>query len=43
MQQRRIADWHHIAPGMPKQNGFVEDFNGRLRDQRSAKVVRGAS
>lgn len=24
--------WHYIAPGKPQQNGFVESFNGRLRD-----------
>ena len=23
-----------IAPGKPMQNGFVESFNGRLRDER---------
>lgn len=26
-------DWHYIAPGKPMQNGFVESFNGRLRDE----------
>jgi len=25
--------WHYIAPGRPQQNGFVESFNGRLRDE----------
>lgn len=25
--------WHYIAPGKPQQNGFVESFNGRLRDE----------
>ena len=25
--------WHYIAPGKPKQNAFVESFNGRLRDE----------
>jgi len=25
--------WHCIAPGKPQQNGFVESFNGRLRDE----------
>ena len=24
---------HYIAPGKPQQNGFVESFNGRLRDE----------
>ena len=26
--------WHDIAPGKPVQNGFVERFNGRKRDER---------
>ena len=25
--------WHYIAPGKPQQNGFIEAFNGRLRDE----------
>jgi putative transposase len=25
--------WHYIAPGKPMQVGFVESFNGRLRDE----------
>lgn len=25
--------WHYIAPGKPMHNGFVESFNGRLRDE----------
>jgi putative transposase len=31
-QQQHIA-WHFIAPGKPMQNGFVESFNGRMRDE----------
>ncbi len=27
------VDWHYIAPGKPMQNGFVECFNGRMRDE----------
>jgi putative transposase len=27
------VDWHYIAPGKPQQNGFVESFIGRLRDE----------
>ena len=27
------VEWHYIAPGKPMQNGFVESFNGRLRDE----------
>jgi putative transposase len=26
-------DWHYIEPGKPTQNGFVESFNGRMRDE----------
>jgi len=29
----RGIEWHYIAPGKPQQNGFVESFNGRLRDE----------
>lgn len=32
-QQDRKGEWHYIAPGKPMQNGFVEIFNGRLRDE----------
>jgi len=32
-QQDRRVEWHYIAPGKPMQNGFVESFNGRLRDE----------
>lgn len=32
-QQDRGVAWHYIAPGKPMQNGFVESFNGRLRDE----------
>ncbi|CUH54102.1 putative transposase OrfB [Shimia marina] len=31
-QKDRQVEWHYIAPGKPMQNGFVESFNGRLRD-----------
>lgn len=31
--QERGIEWHYIAPGKPQQNGFVESFNGRLRDE----------
>jgi putative transposase len=27
------VEWPYIAPGKPQQNGFVESFNGRLRDK----------
>ncbi len=26
-------EWHYIAPGKSMQNGFVESFNGRMRDK----------
>jgi putative transposase len=26
-------EWHHIAPGKPTQNTFIESFNARLRDE----------
>lgn len=26
-------EWHYIVPGKPMQNGFVESFNGRMRDE----------
>ena len=26
-------EWHYIAPSKPTQNGFVESFNGRMRDE----------
>lgn len=32
-QRDRDVEWHYIAPGKPMQNGFVESFNGRLRDE----------
>lgn len=31
-EDHRVA-WHYIAPGKPTQNGFVESFNGRMRDE----------
>jgi putative transposase len=32
-QQERPVLWHYIAPGKPQQNGFVESFIGRFRDE----------
>jgi putative transposase len=32
-QQERRVEWHYIAPGKPMQNGFVESFNRRCRDE----------
>lgn len=33
-----VINWHFIVPGKPMQNGFIESYNGRLRDERSTKV-----
>ena len=27
------VDWHYITPGKPMQNGYVESFNGKMRDE----------
>ncbi|WP_233281618.1 IS3 family transposase [Sphingomonas changnyeongensis] len=27
------VEWHYLAPGKPMQNGYVESFNGRMRDE----------
>ena len=32
-QEERSVLWHYIAPGKPQQNGFVESFSGRFRDE----------
>lgn len=32
-QEERRVLWHYIGPGKPQQNGFVESFNGRFRDE----------
>jgi transposase InsO family protein len=32
-QQERAIEWHYIAPGKPMQNGYIESFNGRMRDE----------
>jgi len=38
-QEDRRVEWHYIAPGKPMQNGFVESFNGRLRDELLNEVL----
>ncbi len=35
----REVEWHYIAPGKPMQNGFVESFNGRMRDELLNETV----
>jgi len=32
-QADRKVGWHYIAPGKPTQNGLVESFNGRMREE----------
>lgn len=32
-QEDTRINWHYIAPGKLMQNGFVESFNGKLRDE----------
>ena len=31
--RRIMVSWHYIAPGRPMQNGYIESFNGRMRDE----------
>jgi len=31
--EEKGVEWHYIAPGKPQQNGFMESFNGKLRDE----------
>lgn len=31
--QGRQVEWHYIAHGKPMQNGLLESFNGRLRNE----------
>ena len=33
------VEWHYIAPGKPMQNGFIESFNGRLRDELLNEIL----
>ncbi len=37
--QDHCMQWHYIAPGRPMQNGFVESFNGRMRDELLNETV----
>lgn len=32
-QKKQQVEWYYIAPGKPMQNGFIESFNGKLRDE----------
>ena len=31
--KERPVELHYIAPGEPMQNGYIESFNGRMRDE----------
>lgn len=31
--KEHAVEWHYIAPGRPMQNGYIESFNGRMRDE----------
>ena len=37
--QCTTVDWHYIEPGKPMQNGFIESFNGRFRDEFLNEVL----
>ena len=37
--QRTTTQWHYIAPGKPMQNGVIESFNGRFRDEFLNEVL----
>ncbi len=37
--QRTDIAWHYIAPGKPMQNGLIESFNGRFRDEFLNEVL----
>jgi len=40
--QKTGIDWHYIAPGKPQPNGFIESFNGKLRDESLNETLFGA-
>lgn len=31
--QERHIEWHYITPGKPRENGFTESLNGKIRDE----------
>jgi transposase InsO family protein len=37
-KEHRIG-WHYIAAGKPMQNGYIESFNGRMRDELLNKTL----
>ncbi len=40
--QESAVEWHYIAPGKPQQNGFIESFNSRLRDELLNETLFGS-
>jgi len=32
-------EWHYIMPGKPMQNGYVESFNGKMRDELLNEIL----
>ena len=38
---RQKVAWHHIAPGKPVHNAFIESFNGRLATSCGTKPCSG--
>ena len=41
-QEEAGVSRHYIQPGKPQQNGFVESFNGRLRDELLNETLFGS-
>lgn len=41
--KERNVEWHNIAPGKPYQNGFIESFDARLRDEFLNETIFTAS
>ena len=37
--QHTAIAWHYTAPGKRMQNGFIESFNGRFRDELLNEVL----
>lgn len=31
--QEKCIEWHYITPGKPRENGYTESLNGRIRDE----------
>ena len=31
--QEQQIEWHYITPGKPRENGYTESLNGRIRDE----------